>query len=81
MCIICYKLKDKRDVLLDNDKWCIYKSGLVIWKVHEAKICGNCQLWIQLKCRQFFGKKCKYDYKFSNHFNFRVEAENENTIN
>ena len=77
MCNICDKLKDDDDHLLDNDKWRIYKSGLVIWKAHEPRPCDNCQLWIQLKCRQLFGKKCKYDYTFSKHFNFNVEAENE----
>jgi len=48
----------KKDTLLDNDKWVIFKTGLVVSKEHGVYPCENCLLWIQLKCRQLFGKKC-----------------------
>ena len=75
MCNQCNILKMKKDsdTLLDNDKWVIFKTGLVVSKEHGVRPCENCLLWIRLKCRQLFGKKCKYDYKqCEEHFYFNV---------
>ena len=73
MCNQCNVLNIKKDTLLDNDKWVIFKTGLVIWRKHNEYPCENCLLWIRLKCRQLFGKKCKYDFDYNEeHFYFHV---------
>ena len=78
MCNQCNVLQIKKedDCLLDNDKWTIFKSGLVVWNKHSGLVdCENCLLWIQLKCREYFGKKCKYDFDWNEckeHFYFHV---------
>jgi len=78
MCEICKILEEENGRLLDNEKWAVYESGLVIWKDHSPYVdCDTCLLWIQLKCRELFGKKCKYSYdmeKVKEHFHFYVEG-------
>lgn len=77
MCNICNALKNKKDILLDVEKWTIYKDGLAIWKKHTGLVdCDNCLLWIQLKCRELFGENCKYKFNYGKakkHFHFYVK--------
>ena len=80
MCDICNISKNKKDILLNSDKWVIYKDGLkgglAVWKKHTGLVdCDNCLLWIQLKCRELFGEDCKYRFNYGKakrHFHFYV---------
>jgi hypothetical protein len=79
MCEICNLLQSKDKVYHDSEKWLIVDTpngAMAIWKKHSPHTdCDTCLLWIQLKCRELFGKKCRYSYdmeKLKEHFCFYV---------
>jgi len=86
-CSICEKLKSK-DIYHDSEKWKIVKSDngpMVIWKRHSGMVdCDTCLLWVQLQCRNLFGKDCIYQYdmpELMKHFHFYIkEAELESNV-